>query len=84
MKIKSTMNTRHGVRSETWALKTSLMKLQSAAPRKIERTMLGITIRDHKRNTWIRPKTGFNDIIGVIKKRNASMGGTHCTTQRQD
>ena len=30
--------------------------------------MLGITLRDHKRNTWIRHQTGVNDIIDVIKK----------------
>ena len=29
----------------------------------MERIMLGITLRDHKRNTWIRPQTGVNDII---------------------
>ena len=32
------------------------------------RIMLGITLRDHKRNTWIRHQTGVNDIIDVIKK----------------
>ena len=30
--------------------------------------MLGITLRDHKRNTWIRHQTGVNVIIYVIKK----------------
>ena len=30
--------------------------------------MLGITLRDYKRNTWIRHQTGVNDIIDVIKK----------------
>ena len=35
--------------------------------RKMECIMLGITLRDHKRNTWIRHQTGVNAIIDVIK-----------------
>ena len=55
--------------SETWALKKAHMELLSVAQRKMERIMLGITIRDHKRNTWIRHQTAcVNDIIDVIKK----------------
>ena len=37
--------------SETWALKKAHMELLSVAQRKMERIMLGITLRDHKRNT---------------------------------
>ncbi len=57
-------------RSETWALKKAHMELLSVAQRKMERMaiMLGITLRDHKRNTWIRHQAGVNDIIDVIKK----------------
>ena len=54
--------------SETWTLKKADMELLSVAQRKMERIMLGITLRDHKRNTWIRHQTGVNEIIGVIKK----------------
>ena len=54
--------------SETWTLKKAHMELLSVAQRKKERIMLGITLRDHKRNTWIRHQTGVNDIIEVIKK----------------
>ena len=54
--------------SETWALKKAHMELLSVAQRKMERIMLGITLRDHKRNSWIRHQTGVNDIIDVIKK----------------
>ena len=53
---------------ETWALKKAHMELLSVAQRKMERIMLGITLLDHKRNTWIRHQTGLNDIIDVIKK----------------
>ena len=54
--------------SETWALKKAHMELLSVAQCKMERIILGITLRDHKRNTWIRHQTGVNDIIDVIKK----------------
>ena len=54
--------------SETWALNNAHMELLSVAKRTMERIMLGITLRDHKRSTWIRHQTGVNDIIDVIKK----------------
>ena len=72
----------HG--SETWALKKAHVELLSVAQRKMERIMLGITLRDHKRNTWIRHQTGVNDIIRRrYQEWNTWMGGTHCTFQRQ-
>ena len=51
------------------------MELQSVAQRKMERIMLGITLRDHKRNIWIRHQTGVNDIIDVIKKEKHGWAG---------
>ena len=56
--------------SETWALKKAHTEILSVAQRNIERMMLGITVtlRDHKRNTWIRHQTRVNYIIDVIKK----------------
>ena len=73
MKIKRKVHTEYVLPvlvygSETWTLKKAHMELLSVAQRKMERTMLGITLRDHKRNTWIRHQTGVNDIIYVIKK----------------
>ena len=59
----------HGVYgSETWALEKAHMELPSVAQRKMERIMLGITLRDHKRNTWIRHQTCVNFTIDVVKK----------------
>ena len=54
--------------SETWALKKAHMELLSVAQHKMERIVLGFTLSDHKRNTWIQHQTGVNDIIDVIKK----------------
>ena len=76
---KASMNVKRKVRneyvlpvmvygSETWALKKAHVELLSVAQRKMERIMLGITLRDNKRNTWIRHETGVNDIVDVIKK----------------
>ena len=53
--------------SETWAMKKPHMELLSVTQRKMERIMLGITLRGHKRNTWIRHQTGVYDNIYVIK-----------------
>ena len=74
MKIKSNVHNEyvlpvmvyHG--SATWALNKAHMELLSVAHCKIERFMLGITLRYHKRYTCIRHQTGVNDIIDVIKK----------------
>ena len=54
--------------SETWALQKAHMELLSVAQSKMERIILGITIRDHKSNTWIPHQTGVNDVTDVIKK----------------
>ena len=54
--------------SGTWTLRKAHMELLSVAQRKMQSIVLGITLRDHKRNTWIRHQTGVNDIIDVIKK----------------
>ena len=70
--------------SETWALKRAHMELLSVAQRKMERIsiMLGITLRDQKRNTWIRDQTGVND-IDVIKKGIHGWAG-HIQIQQMD
>ena len=54
--------------SETWTLKKAHMELLPVAQRKMDDIMLVISLRDHKRITWIRHQTGVNDIIDFIKK----------------
>ena len=49
------------------ALKMAHMELPSVAQRKMERIMLGITLRDHKRNTWIRHETGVNNVMTLSR-----------------
>ena len=73
MKIKSKVHNEYVLPvmvydSATWALNKAHMVLLSVGQRKIERVMLGITRRDHKRNIWIRHQTAVNYIIDVTKK----------------
>ena len=37
--------------------------------------MLGITLRDRKRNTWIRQETSVSDIINAIRKAKQRWAG---------
>ena len=54
--------------SETWALEKANVELLSVVQLKGERIMFGITLRVHKRNTWIQHQTGVNYIINVTTK----------------
>ena len=54
--------------SETWALTTAQMDALAVAQRKMERIMLGITLRDQRHNTWIRQQTGVTDITDHIRQ----------------
>ena len=44
-----------------------MMEKLAVAQCKMERIMLGIILRDRKRNTWIRQETGVSDIINAIR-----------------
>ena len=53
---------------ETWVLNNATMDNLAVTQRKMERIMLGITLRNRKRNTWDRQETGISDIINTIRK----------------
>ena len=61
--------------SETWALTTAQMDALAVAQRKMERIMLGITLRDQRHNTWIRQQTGMTDIIDHIRQSKHRWAG---------
>ena len=61
--------------SETWPLKKSLTDRLAVAQRKMERIMLGITLRDRKQNKWIREQTGIEDIVTTIKESKHRWAG---------
>jgi hypothetical protein len=52
---------------ETWTLNATITNKLATTQRSMERSMLGITKRDRKRNTWIRNKTKVTDIIQRVK-----------------
>ncbi|RVE53061.1 hypothetical protein evm_002359 [Chilo suppressalis] len=52
--------------AETWVLtKESINKIQ-VAQRKLERKLVGITLRDRKTNTWLRKQSGVTDAVKHI------------------
>ena len=60
---------------ETWALNNAMMDKLAVAQCKMERIMLGITLRDRKRNTRIRRETGGSNIINAIRKTKHRWAG---------
>ena len=54
--------------SETWSLTETAMSKLKRTQRSMERSMIGVTLRDRKRNSWIRAKTGVIDIAAKIAK----------------
>lgn len=49
--------------AETWVLTKEIINKLRVHQRAIERKILGVTLRDHKTNTWIRARTGVEDVI---------------------
>ena len=54
---------------ETWKLTKRSETLLIIAQRAMERAILGITLRDRNRSSWIRSKTRVRDIIQFINQR---------------
>ena len=61
--------------SETWSLSEIATNKLAVAQRKMERIMLGITLKDKKRNTWIRQQTGVTDIVTTIRSSKHRWAG---------
>ena len=61
--------------SETWSLNEIATNKLAVAQRKMERIMLGITLKDKKRNTWIRQQTGVTDIITTFRSSKHRWAG---------
>ena len=59
----------------TWKLTKQAENLLRVAQRAMERAMLGITLRDRKRSTWIREKTKVKDIVQVVKQQKWRWAG---------
>ena len=61
--------------SETWSLTKELERKLQSAQRGMERIMLGITLRDKKRASWIREQTKVEDILSTVKRRKWTWAG---------
>ena len=54
---------------ETWALNQAQKQKLSVSQRRMERSMLGITILDRWTNDRVRQETGLKDVVGVAGHR---------------
>lgn len=57
---------------ETWAITIASLNNVRYAQRRLERVMLGISLLDHRRNEWVRERTGLRDIAQECMKRKWS------------
>ena len=60
---------------ETWTMTKSMQQKLAAAQRRMERSMIGITLKDRKTNEWIRNKTKVQDILEIVKRRKWTWAG---------
>lgn len=54
--------------SGTWTTTKLLERKLMSAQREMKRLMLGISLRDRMRATWIREQLKVEDILWIIKK----------------
>ena len=59
----------------SWALTTAQMDALAVAQRKMDRIMLGTTLRNQRHNTWIRQQTGVTDIIDHTRQSKHRWAG---------
>ena len=53
---------------ETWYLSNTQLEKLNITQRKIERIMMGVTLKDRKSREWIRRKSGVADIIRSMRE----------------
>ena len=61
--------------SKTWSLTKELERKLRSAQRGMERKMIGVTLRDRTRASWIREQTKVEDILMTIKKKKWTWAG---------
>ena len=62
---------------ETWSLSNTQLKKLVTTQRKMERIMVGVTLKDRKNTNWIRKQNGVTDIIRNRKRKQTQMGRSH-------
>ena len=61
--------------SETWKPTKPMENKLRTAQKGMEKSMLGISLRDRKRASWVREKTKVNDILVAIKEQKWRWAG---------
>ena len=61
--------------ADYWALSETQLESLAVAQRKMERQMIGVSLLDHKTNTWIRQQTQVVDIRTRIKESKHRWAG---------
>lgn len=69
--------------SETLTITTATAKKLKVTQRKMERSMLGVTLKDRIRNEDLRRRTGIIDVISAISKLKWNWAG-HVARMRDD
>ena len=60
---------------ETWSLSNTQLEKLVTTQRKMERIMIGVTLKDRKSTEWIRKQSDVTDIIRNIRESKTQMGG---------
>ncbi|XP_037803636.1 uncharacterized protein LOC119598084 [Penaeus monodon] len=68
--------------SKTWTTTKIQERKLASAQRRMERLVLGISLRDKRRATWIRKQTKVETIVRIIKKKEWPWAGL--IRRRQD
>ncbi|XP_044751721.1 uncharacterized protein LOC123311716 [Coccinella septempunctata] len=69
--------------AETLTLTNATARKLKVTQRKMERSMLGVTLRDHIRNEDLRKRTGVEDVITVVARLKWNWAG-HVARMRGD
>ena len=60
---------------ETWSLSNTQLEKLVTTQRKMERIMIGVTLKDRKSTEWIRKQSGLTDIIRSIRESKHRWAG---------
>ena len=68
---------------ETWSLSNTQLEKLVTTQRKMERIMIGVTLKDRKSTEWIRKQSGLTDIIRSIRESKHRWAG-HVAMRRDN
>ena len=68
---------------ETWSLSNTQLEKTGLNSKKMERIMIGVTLKDRKSTEWIGKQSGVTDIISSIRESKHRWAG-HVATRRDN